>query len=129
MKSRRERRREAREKGEKFQPQPGVVLPEEQKMTPSQVAAMNHEIRQQCLAAEKTLGQDLDTVVLWTLMKHYGWGKKRLHDFYLLVAQEHLNMRHYYQMDDAYPERLHLKDKGVDLDEWEKEVDKLEPTV
>lgn len=129
MKSRRERRKEARAQGKKFQPQPGVSMTGANKMTPAQIAAMNHEINQQCLLREKTLGQDLDTVVLWTLMKHYGWGKKRLHDFYLLLAQEHVNMRHYYQMDDTYPERYHLKEKGIDLDEWEKEVDQINPTV
>lgn len=128
MKSRRDRRREAKEKGVKFQPQPGVSMTKNQ-MTPAQIAAMNHEIRQQCLKAEQELGRDLDTVVLWVLMKHYGWGKKRLHDFYLLLAQEHINMKHHYEMDDTYPERYHLKERGVDLDEWEKEVEDLKPTV
>lgn len=38
-------------------------------MTPSMTAAMEHEINQQCIAADKRYSIDIDTVVLWTLHK------------------------------------------------------------
>lgn len=81
-------------------------------MTPAMESAMMHEINQQCLEADARFSLDLDTMVLWTLYQCYGWREKRLHDFYLAMAREHRRMREYYQMDDLYPERYKLKEKG-----------------
>lgn len=91
-------------------------------MTPEMETAMLHEINQQCLEADDRLSLDVDTVVLWTLHRHLGFGVKRLHRFYRAMAAEHRRMRDYYQMDDTYPERYKLKELGADLEEWQKEV-------
>lgn len=91
-------------------------------MTPNMRMAMDHEINQQCLEADERLALDIDTMVLWTLHRHLGFGVKRLHDFYVAMAAEHRRMREYYQMDDLYPERSKLKELGVDLEAWQKEV-------
>lgn len=85
-------------------------------MTPAMESAMMHEINQQCLEADARFSLDLDTMVLWTLYQCYGWREKRLHDFYLAMAREHRRMREYYQMDDLYPERYKLKEKGIDVE-------------
>lgn len=84
--------------------------------------ALRHEINQQCLEADKGFTLDTDTMWLWTLHKKYGWGKKRLRQLYLDVFEEHLRMRHYYEMDDLYPERYKLKEKGVDVEAWYNEL-------
>ena len=65
---------------------------------------------------------DLDTMVIWTLYQCYGWREKRLHDFYLAMAKEHRRMREFYEMDDLYPERYKLKEKGIDIEKWQEEV-------
>ena len=91
-------------------------------MTPNMRMAMDHEINQQCLEADERLALDIDTMVLWALHRHLGFGVKRLHDFYVAMAAEHRRMREYYQMDDMYPERSKLKELGVDLEAWQKEV-------
>lgn len=91
-------------------------------MTPNMKRAMVHEINQQCLEADERLALDVDTMVLWTLHTHLGFGKKRLHDFYVAMAAEHRRMREYYQLDDLYPERYKLKELGVDVEQWQKEV-------
>lgn len=91
-------------------------------MTPNMRMAMDHKINQQCLEADERLALDIDTMVLWTLHRHLGFGVKRLHDFYVAMAAEHRRMREYYQMDDMYPERSKLKELGVDLEAWQKEV-------
>lgn len=93
-------------------------------MTPNMRMAMDHEIYQQCLEADERLALDVDTMVLWTLHRHLGFGVKRLHDFYVAMAAEHRRMREYYQMDDMYPERSKLKELGVDLEAWQKEAPK-----
>ena len=91
-------------------------------MTPEMRMAMVHEINRQCLEADERLTLDIDAMVLWTLHTHLGFGKKRLHDFYVAMAAEHRRMREYYQMDDLYPERYKLKEMGVDLEKLRKEV-------
>ena len=96
-------------------------------MTPAMESAMMHEINQQCLEADARFSLDLDTMVLWTLFQHYGWREKRLHDFYLAMAREHRRMREYYQMDDLYPERYKLKEKGIDVEKWQEEVLRDDP--
>lgn len=94
-------------------------------MTPAMESAMMHEINQQCLEADARFSLDLDTMVLWTLYQCYGWREKRLHDFYLAMAREHRRMREYYQMDDLYPERYKLKEKGIDIEKWQEELAEL----
>lgn len=96
-------------------------------MTPEMRAAMMHEINRQCLQADEKLALDVDTVVLWTLHRHLGFGAKRLHDFYLAMAAEHRRMREFYEMDDLYPERIKLKELGADIEQWQKEVLSNEP--
>lgn len=92
-------------------------------MTPEMQMAMEHEINQQCLEADAKLALDVDSMVLWTLHTHLGFGPKRLHDFYLAMAAEHRRMREYYEMDSLYPERRKLKELGADVEQWQKEVD------
>lgn len=91
-------------------------------MTPAMQRAMEHEINQQCLEHDERLSLDIDTMVLWTLHTHLGFGPKRLRNFYLAMAAGHRRMREYYQMDDLYPERYKLKELGVDVEQLQKEV-------
>lgn len=80
--------------------------------------AMIHEINQQCLVMDKAFTLDMDTMVLFTLHTKYGWGKKRLKDFYKAMFDSHLAMRKCYDMDEIYPERIKLKEKGIDVEDW-----------
>lgn len=80
--------------------------------------AMNHEVNQQLLKLDKQFTLDVDTMVLWTLHSRYGFGPKRLKQFYKDMFEEHLRMREYYELDDLYPERQKLKDIGVDVEAW-----------
>ncbi len=79
---------------------------------------MMQEIHRQCLEADKGFTLDMDTLYLWTLHSKYGWGAKRLKQFYLDVFAEHMRMRQCYEVDDMYPERYKLKEKGIDLEAW-----------
>lgn len=84
------------------------------------VSAAKLEIRRQILEQDLEYSIEMDTMVLWTLAKNYGWGKKRLLEFYRNMVQEHVRMRKYYQMDDTYPERVKLKEMGVDIEALNK---------
>lgn len=85
------------------------------------VSAAKLEIRRQILEQDLEYSIEMDTMVLWTLAKNYGWGKKRLLEFYRSMVQEHVRMRKYYQMNDTYPERVKLKEMGVDVEALNKE--------
>lgn len=89
-------------------------------------AAAIHEINQQILDHDNAYSLDLDSMVLWTLHVHCGFGKKRLEDFYRAMICEHLRMREFYEIDDTYPERYLLKERcGVDVEALNAEfVDK-----
>ena len=119
-------RRKAKKEGKKVKSEP-VLL-----MKPSEIGkaatqgvgreAMMHEINQQILQSDKKYQLDLDTMVLWSLKQFAGWGPKKLKAFYYFMFKEHLRMREFYELDDLYPERHKLKEKGVDIEEWYKDL-------
>lgn len=120
----REERRRAKKAGipVKKEPTVNIKLSDLGKMTPTQHTAMMAEINRQCLEMDQQLALDVDTMVLWSLHQYCGWGRKRLHDFYVFMAAEHRRMRHYYEINDLYPERHKLKELGADVEAWQKEV-------
>lgn len=85
-------------------------------------AAMMHEINQQILKMDKQFQLDSDARVLWALKQFTGWGPKKMKEFYLLMFKEHLRMRKFYEMEDTYPERYKLKEKGIDVEAWYNEL-------
>ena len=119
-------RRKAKKKGIEVKTEP-VLL-----MKPSEIGkaatqgvgrdAMIHEIDQQILQKDKEYQLNLDTMVLWSLKQFAGWGPKKLRDFYYFMFKEHLRMREFYELDDLYPERHKLKEKGVDIEGWYSEL-------
>ena len=78
------------------------------------------EINRQILERDEEYSLDIDTMILWTLHAHYGWGKTRLEKFYDHLMSEHTRMREFYQIEDLYPERAKLKEIGVDVEELNK---------
>lgn len=80
--------------------------------------AMRAEINRQILDQERQFTIDVDTMVLWTLHSCYGWGAKRLKEFYVNMFREHIRMRKFYELDDLYPERHKLKEAGADVEAW-----------
>lgn len=79
------------------------------------------EARKQLILQEKQYAMDMDTAVLWVLHVKYGFGEKRLKQFYADLFDEHLRMRNFYDMDDLYPERYKLKEIGVDIEQMYNE--------
>lgn len=122
----RKERRALKKKGIEVKPEPVLLL------KPSEIGkaatrgvghdAMVHEINQQILEKDKEYQLDIDTMVLWSLKQFAGWGPKKLRAFYLFMMKEHLRMREFYELDDLYPERHKLKEKGVDIEAWYSEL-------
>ena len=93
--------------------------------TASERQAMSIEINRQILEADEKYKTDIDAMVLYTLMVHYGWKKKRLKKFWDAFLSEHKSLREFYQMsepgDNAWLAHHKLKEIGVDISQWYKE--------
>lgn len=93
--------------------------------TAAERKAMDIEINRQLVERDKQYAADIDAMVLYTLMAHYGWKKKRLKRFWKAFIAEHKALREFYQIDEPgdneWLAHRMLKEIGVDIDEWYKE--------
>ena len=66
---------------------------------------------------------DIDAMVLYTLMVHLGFGPKRLRRFYEAFSAEHDRLIQHYEMPDDYTWlcKEQLKKIGVDVEAWNRE--------
>jgi len=82
-------------------------------------------VHEEALRVEKELRADVDAMILYVLHAHYGWGKKRLREFWDVFIEEHRELRNHYEMhspgDNAYLARRKLQEIGVDVMAWEAE--------
>ena len=93
--------------------------------TAQEQKAMNLEINRQIAAKDEKYKEDIDALILYVLMVHYGWKKKRLRKFWKAFIAEHKALREFYQMNDSgdaqwLAHRI-LKEIGVDIHQWYKE--------
>ena len=93
-------------------------------LTAKERLAMNIEINRQIVEADRKYTNDIDAVMLYTLHVHLGFGKKRLRRFWEAFQEEHKALIEYYQMPDGgvWLCQRKLKGIGVDVEEWNKEV-------
>ena len=89
--------------------------------------AMMAEINRQIIEADARYKRDLVALVLYALHIHPDtkYGKKRLKHFYMTFDKIHQEMLDHYEMcdnDAAWLANQKLKDIGVDIDAWEKEL-------
>lgn len=94
-------------------------------LTAAERKAMNLEINRQIAERDEKYKEDIDALILYVLMVHYGWKKKRLHRFWKAFVAEHKALREFFEMnDDGDAEWLShrmLKEIGVDIHQWYKE--------
>lgn len=95
-------------------------------MSSAQKKAMNDEINRQILESDKMLSMDLDSTVLYVLHKTFGFGKKRLRRFWEALIKNHDELSKYYEIDhedNTWLLRRKLKEIGVDVEAWYKELE------
>lgn len=63
---------------------------------PTGAAAMNAEIRRQCVELNAEYELELDALVLWTLHEQNGWGRVRLMRFYEGLLSKRKEMHDFY---------------------------------
>ena len=86
---------------------------------------IDQAVREEVLRVDAEFRVDVDSMILYVLHVHYGFGKKRLREFWDMFIDEHKALRNYYQMhspgDGGYLARYKLKQIGVDVEAWEAE--------
>ena len=94
-------------------------------LTAAEKKAMKLEINRQIAKSDEQYAEDFDALILYTLMAHYGWKKKRLKQFWIAFVEEHKALREFYQMDSfddgVWLAHRKLKEIGVDVHEWYEE--------
>lgn len=90
-----------------------------------QNAAMNAEIERQLAERLRNHEDNVDALVMYVLYKKFGFGKRRLRQFYEGYQEELNNLIEYYEMpksDTEYLAKAVLKDKGIDVESWNDET-------
>lgn len=99
----------------------------ERSLTSSEKRAVQSEIRKQFAEFDRKHEFELDAMVLWVLHERYGFGRKRLRQFYDIFTKEMDDLVKRYDMENE--DRLwlctyKLKQYGIDLEEWFDEREK-----
>ncbi len=94
-------------------------------LTATERKAMLLEINRQIAERDEQYAADIDALILYVLMAHYGWKKKRLKRFWKVFAEEHKKLREFFEMDNPgdneWLAHRMLRDIGVDIHQWYKE--------
>lgn len=94
------------------------------KLNSAERKALDAEIAKSFEEFDKEHWLEIDAMVLWVLRERFGWGHKRLREFYDAFGPEFEGLLKRYEMsghDGIWLCTQRLKEYGVDLEEWEKE--------
>lgn len=89
--------------------------------TPVVQEMIDRKVAERILEIDVNYTLDLDTMVLWTLFQK-GWRYKRLREFYFDMFRWHRKLRAHYEVPEPFPERMMLKEKGIDVEAWFNEM-------
>ena len=96
-------------------------------LTSAEQKALDIELRKQLndqiIEYDRKYWCDVDRAILYTLHKHYGFGVKRLREFWELIQQTHDDLVKKYEMPGEFNWLVDtkLKEIGVDVDAWNSE--------
>lgn len=92
-------------------------------LTTAEKKAMDIEIKNEIAFYNKKNETEIDAIILWILHQKFGFGKKRLKDFYDDFIPEYRKLIDRYEMpeDMAWICTVKLSDAGVELEQWRDE--------
>lgn len=97
--------------------------------TAAERKALNIEINRQLIENEKKYAKDFDAAILYFLRKKYGFGYKRLKEFFMDFEKVHEELIAYYELDEQdgpwFCNRELQEELGIDLDEWYREKEAM----
>lgn len=82
---------------------------------------IDQEISKRILELDKQYSLDMDSMVIWTLFQR-GHRAEWLKKFYTDMFRWHRKLRAHYQIPECFPERLMMKEKGIDVEAWFNEL-------
>ena len=100
-----------------------------QPYTKQEQKALDREIKSQLAEYDRKNMYEVDAMVLWVLYEKFGFGKKRLKQFFDCFNTEIKALIDRYQLDDkddAWICTRKLKDAGIDIEQWEREAEEKE---
>ena len=89
--------------------------------TPVVQEMVERKVAERILEIDMNYTLDLDTMVIWTLYQRghrAAWLKK----FYMDMFRWHRKLRAHYETAEPFPERMILKEKGIDIEAWFNEL-------
>ena len=95
-------------------------------LTTSEKKAMDMEIKRQLAEMDKKNMEEVDAVVLYVLMTEFGFGEKRLRRFHDTFCEQITALVNRYEMDsddDVWLCTEMLKRRGIDINQWNKELE------
>lgn len=95
-------------------------------LTAAERKAMQMEIQRQFAEFNRKDTIELDAIVLWILHVRFGFGPKRLREFYECFVQGINDLIARYELEDEDKVWLctHLlKEKGIDVEKWNDEFE------
>lgn len=104
-------------------------MPQKLKLSKSQQATLNREIRDEMLKMNEAYEKDFDTVLVYVLNKHLGLGKKRIKRLYHQLISNRIELRRFYADDknsdskiDIFAMQKELEAKGINLSQIFDEI-------
>ena len=93
------------------------------KLTKGQQKALDNEVRRQLVEKKNEFLMDADAMILYTLHKEFGFGKKRLIKFFKTFIDDYEKFIDDYQVEGAWMAAYRLKQEtGLDIEELHKEM-------
>lgn len=89
--------------------------------TPMAEQLIDRKVAERILEVDKQYTLDMDTMVIWTLYQR-GHRAEWLKKFYLDMFRWHRKLRAHYEVQECFPERLILKEQGIDVEAWYREL-------
>ena len=105
------------------------AIPRKVKMSKSQSATLNREIRDELLRLNEKYEQDFDVILVYVLNKELGFGKKRIKRLYHQFINNRIELRRFYADDnnsdskiDIFAMNKQLEKKGIYLTQMFEEI-------
>ena len=96
------------------------------KLTNAEREALNIEIRKELAEMTRRHEIEMDSIILWEMMAQLDLDIDTLHKFYVAFGPSLKALIDRYELDetdDVWLCTRKLKDKGIDIEAWRKEID------
>lgn len=90
---------------------------------------VDSEVKAFMIKQDEKYKRGMDSIILWQLYDQFGFHRTTLWKFYLGVTERHMEMMEHYEVSGEdclwICERFLQEKFGINLDEWEKEADRI----